>query len=113
MNHRNIGTDRQFREATGVSLLDFKSLVVDFEATYLDKHGQTYENYVSENVTETPKFKNLEDALFFVLFQQKNGLIWGALGAAFEMSLSAAHKNFQTFSSLLELTLEKKSHANS
>jgi len=86
-------------------------LLSDYEATYVELHGQSYEDYVEENVTEEPKLKHLGDALFFVLFQMKNDLVFGSLGAVFGMCGSSAHTNFNDFSELLELTLSKKSDA--
>ena len=58
-----------------------------------------------------PKLKTLGDNLFFVLFQNKNGLIWGSLGLVFGMAGSTARDRFKIFSDLLEITLEKKSNA--
>ena len=111
MDFRSINTDRQFKDATSFSKDEFKKLLSDFEKTFFIEYGYTYEEYIEENVTELPKLKTLGDCLFFVLFQKKNGLIWGSLGVVFGMSGSAAHKNFYTFADILELTLEKKSDA--
>lgn len=108
MDYRNITSKRQFKDATGYGKSDFLSLLKDYEATYLEKYGQMYEVYIEENVTEPPRLKSLGDALFFVLFQLKNGLIWGTLGVVFGMASSTAHDNFDKFSKLLEETLSKK-----
>lgn len=108
MNYRNIKSERQFKDATGYGKSSFSQLLSDYEATYFEQKGQTYEAYVEENVTEPPRLSSLGDALFFILFQLKNGLIWGALGVVFEMSGTTAHDNFVKFSELLEQTLEKK-----
>lgn len=111
MDYRSITTDRQFKDTTSYSRADFKKLLDDYKATYESLHGQSYENYILENVTEEPKLKTLEDALFFVLFQMKNDLIFGSLGFVFGMSRASAYNNFKRFSELLEQTLEKKSTA--
>ena len=111
MNYRQITTDRQFKDATGKSKVEFHQLLSDYETEFCSKYNQSYEEYVEENVTEPPKFKSLGDSLFFVLFQIKNDLIWGSLGCVFNMAGSTAHDNFDRFSKLLELTLEKKSNA--
>ena len=111
MNYRDINSERQFKDATGHSQNSFSRLLEDYENTYLDKYGQTYESYIDKDVTEQPKLKTLGDGLFFVLFQIKNDLIWGSLGCVFGMAGSSAHDNFEFFSDLLELTLEKKSDA--
>lgn len=113
MNYRKINNDRQFKEATGYSRAYFVKLLADYKTNYKSIKGQEYEDYIRENVTETPKLKTLGDALFFVLFQMKNDLVLGALGAVFNMSGSAASKNFDYFSNLLEQTLKKKSNASS
>ena len=57
---------------------------------------------------EEPKLKTLGDALFFVLFQMKNDLVFGSLGCVFGMCAASAMNNFKSFSLLLEQTLEKK-----
>ncbi len=111
MDYQSIRTDRQFKDTTGHSHLSFQKLLLDYEATYISEYGQRYEDYIEENVTEPPKFKTLGEALFFVLFQLKNDLIWGSLGAVFQMAGSTAHTNFERFLKLLHLTLEKKSNA--
>jgi len=111
MDYQKIKSERQFKDATGHSKSSFEKLLVDYKNTYIEQHGQTYESYIKENVQETPRLKTLGEALFFILFQLKNGLIWGSLGCVFGMAVSSAHDNFLYFSDLLELTLEKKSNA--
>jgi DNA-binding ferritin-like protein (Dps family) len=111
MNYLEINSDRQFRDATGFGKSDFQSLLDDFENTFMEEYGQTYEEYIEESVMFAPKLRTLGECLFFVLFQNKNGLIWGSLGLVFGMAGSTAHERFKIFSDLLELTLEKKSNA--
>lgn len=111
MNYRTITNDRQFKDTTSYSKAIFLQLLKDYESTYLEIHSQSYENYIKENVTAEPKLKTLGDALFFVLFQMKNDLIFGSLGAVFGMCGASASNNFKSFSKLLEQTLEKKSTA--
>lgn len=108
MNYRSVTTDRQFKDTTSYSKSDFQSLLKDFEATYIELHDESYEQYIEENVTEEPKLKTLSDALFFVLFQMKNDLVFGSLGAVFGMCGASALNNFKSFSKLLEQTLAKK-----
>ena len=109
MNYRDITTDRQFRDTTSYSKSNFLALLSDYELTYQELNGCTYEDYIEENVMETPKLKTLGDALFFVLFQMKNDLVFGSLGAVFGMSGASASNNFKYFTKLLEETLRKKS----
>ena len=106
--YQQITSERQFKDATGHSKESFSRLLKDFEKTYVEKYGQSYEEYIEENVMESPKVKTLGEGLFFILFQLKNDLIWGSLGLVFGMAGSTAHNNFKVFSDLLELTLEKK-----
>ena len=111
MDYRAITNDRQFKDTTSYSRANFLELLKDYESTYLEIHSQSYEDYIVENVTEEPKLKTLGDALFFVLFQMKNDLVFGSLGAVFGMCAASALNNFKSFSKLLEETLEKKSNA--
>lgn len=110
-HYTQIPTERQFRAATGKGKSEFESLLADLEKFYAEEYGLTYEDYVKENVTEAPKLQNLGEALFFVLFQLKNGLTWDSLSVVFGMSTATAHSNFNVFLTLLEQMLEKKSHA--
>ena len=103
MNYRKISTDRQFKDATGYNRSSFENLLFDFTSTYFDLNGQSYEDYLEENVQQEPKLKTLGDALFFVLFQMKNDLIFGSLGVVFDMSASSALNNFNYFSELVTI----------
>jgi len=109
MDYRTITSKRQFKDATGHSREEFEKLLSAYEKTYYENKGQTYEEYIEENVMETPKLSTLGESLFFILFQMKNDMIWGSLGCVFGMAGSSAHDNFVIFSELLEQTLEKKS----
>ena len=109
MDFRKIKTTRQFRDCISMSRNEFDMLSQDFKKYYTEKYNQTYEEYIRTEVQETPKFLNLSDALFFVLFQKKNDLIYGSLGATFGMDGSSAHLNYNRFNELLEETLKKKS----
>ncbi len=111
MDYRAISTDRQFKDATSYNRSSFEALLSDFSSTYVELYGCTYEEYLEQSVQEEAKLKTLGDALFFVLFQMKNDLIFGSLGAVFNMSGSSASNNFKRFSELLAQALEKKSHA--
>lgn len=109
MNYLKITSNRQFKDATGYSREEFDCLLSDLEQTYYEKNGQTYQEYLKENVVNLPKLRTLGDGLFFVLFYQKNALNWGCQGLVFGMSPASAHERYQFFSELVELTLEKKS----
>ena len=109
MNYLEITSRRQFKDAIGFSREEFDCLLLEMEQTYYEQHGQTYQEYLEECVENWPKLKTLGDGLFFVLFYNKNGLIWGCQGLVFGMSPASAHERYQFFSELLEQTLEKKS----
>lgn len=111
MDYRKITTDRQFKDATGYDKYSFEILLEDYKSTYQEVYNRTYENYLSENLVEPARFQTLGDALFFILFQLKNDLIYGSLGLVFGISGASAHKNFEYFLKLLYQTLEKKSNA--
>lgn len=111
ITYTRIPTERQFKAATGKSKAEFELLKIDLEKYYFEEYGQTYEEYIEERVCETPKLQNLGEALFFVLFQLKNGLTWDSLSVVFGMSAATALTNFNVFLALLEQTLEKKSDA--
>ena len=111
ITYTQIPTERQFKAATGKNKSEFESLREDFENFYFEEYGLTYEEYIEERVCETPKLQNLGEALFFVLFQLKNGLTWDSLSVVFGMSAATALTNFNVFLALLEQTLEKKSDA--
>ena len=67
MNYRNINSERQFKDATGYSKSSFVQLLLDYESTYFEEKGQTYEAYVEENVTEPPRLiPKLRDRRRFV-----------------------------------------------
>ena len=91
-----------------MSRREFGRLSRDFAACFEQERGCTYAEYIEQSCEETPRLQTLEDALFFILFQTKNDLIFGLLGATFGMSLSSAHKDYTRFTTLLARTLAKK-----
>ena len=111
MHYTEINSERLFKDVTGHSKSSFFELLENFEKTFLEEYGQTYENYIEEEVFTPPKIRTLGEGLFFVLYQLKNGLIWGSLGFTFGMAASTARDNFKTFFDLLELALKKRRHA--
>ena len=108
MHYSEINSERQFKDATGYSKNSFSKLLKDYEKTFFEEYGRTYEEYINEEVFTPPKLKALGECLFFVLFQLKNGLIWGSLGYIFRMAGPPAHDNSKVFLNLPELALEKK-----
>lgn len=75
MDYRIIKSKRQFKDATSYSRIDFEKLLADYEQTYEEKYGKSYEESIQGNVYAVPKLKTLGDALFFVLFKLKNDMI--------------------------------------
>lgn len=110
MNYQQINTERQFKSTTGHSKAEFKELCLDYELSYLEKYGQSYEDYLEEYVPNRPDLFTLNDWLFFVLFQLKNDLVYDSLGAVFGMDGSTANSRFKEYLSLLEFTLKKKAN---
>jgi len=108
MNYQEINTERQFKSTTGHSKIEFSKLCIDYELAYLEKYGQSYEDYLEEYVPDRPSLFTLNDWLFFVLFQLKNDLVYDSLGAVFKMNGSTANLRFKEYLSLLEFTLKKK-----
>ena len=109
MNYPEITSNRQFKDATGFSREEFDCLLSEMEPTYYDQNGQSYPEYLEENVENLPKLRTLGQGLFFVLFYQKNALIWGCQGLVLGISPASAHERYHFFSELLERMLEKKS----
>lgn len=87
---------------------EFDQLCADVNEYYEEANQKTYAEHVLDCIYEKPKFTTLEDAMFFVLFQKKNDLIYGSLGAVFNMDGSSAHLNYNNFNKLLEKVLGKK-----
>jgi len=110
MNYQKISTERQFKSTTGHSKSEFKQLCKDYKLAYVEKRGQSYEEYLEEYVPERPDIFSLNDWLFFVLFQLKNDLVYDSLGAVFNMNGSTANSRFKEYLSLLEYTLKKKAN---
>lgn len=102
-------SERQFKSATGYSKYEFSELCKIFESQFIELIGCNYETYLEDRVTEPVKLHTLESCLFFVLYQLKNDLVYDSLGLTFQMGGSTAHDNFQKYSEILKLTLEKKS----
>ena len=113
IGYKNITTDRQFRDATGMSKADFGMMLSDYEVFYLSEHGMSYETYVVEGIydSDSVALKTLGECLFLVFFQQKNDLVFGSLGFVFGMSPSTAYDYFERFSKLLRQMLEEKKDA--
>jgi hypothetical protein len=50
-----------FMVKTSYSKSDFSALLLDYEATYKELNGCTYEDYIEENVMLKREFKNVEE----------------------------------------------------
>ncbi|MEM9919101.1 MAG: hypothetical protein AAF990_13450 [Bacteroidota bacterium] len=109
MDYTQIKSTRQFKATTGYSKPEFEELYKYFSKNYKEEFGQSYKEYIEENVTEPPKFDSLDKCLYFILFQLKNDMTFDSLGAVFGMDGSTAHNNFKRFLPMLEQTLRKKS----
>ncbi|MEM1326797.1 MAG: hypothetical protein AAGI23_12625 [Bacteroidota bacterium] len=50
MDYRTILSKRQFKDATSYNRAEFEALLADYEQTYLDKYGKSYEELTAENI---------------------------------------------------------------
>jgi hypothetical protein len=57
---------------------------------------------------QNPILESYEHCLFFVLFQLKNGLTFDVLGFIFNTDGSNAHRNFERYLFILEMTLQQE-----
>ena len=65
MHYSEINSERQFKDATGYSKNSFSKLLKDYEKTFFEEYGRTYEEYINEEVFTPPKLKTLGEGLFF------------------------------------------------
>lgn len=106
LNIKDLKNSRQWQSSIGLSKIKFYNLLEKFELCY---KKQNYNQSLTENLTnlgiENPILSTYEDCLFFVLFQLKNGLTFDVLGLIFNTDGSNAHRNFERYLPILELSL--------
>jgi hypothetical protein len=110
MNLKSLYTSppRLWKSTTGLSKKQFDILVVKFQMCY-EKHYNLTLNEVFCNLgIQNPILESYEHCLFFVLFQLKNGLTFDVLGFIFNTDGSNAHRNFERYLFILEMTLQQE-----
>ena len=109
MNFKNIHSlsPRLWKSTTGLSEKQFDILLAKFQICYENYYKTTLiEGFNSLNI-KNPILGTYETCLFFVLFQLKNGLTFDILGFIFNTDGSNAHRNFERYLFVLEMTLEQ------
>jgi|ERR1044071_2313594 hypothetical protein len=107
LSYKNVRNERQWKATTGLSQSNFMALCAAFKKAYGLLHEISLE-YGTEEQKQDIALKTYKDALYFVLFQLKNGLTWDCLGVLFSMDGSNACRNFQKYLEVLEVTLHQE-----
>jgi hypothetical protein len=110
MSYKNIHSmsPRLWKSTTGLSKQQFSILLTKFQICYESYYESTLtEGFESLNI-KNPILETYETCLFFVLFQLKNGLTFDILGFIFNTDGSNAHRNFERYLFVLEMTLEQE-----
>jgi len=107
VSYKNVRNERQWKATTGLSQQKFTALCTAFKKAYELLHGISLE-YGTEDQKQGIALNTYEDALYFVLFQLKNGLTWDCLGVLFSIDGSNACRNFQKYLEVLEVALHQE-----
>jgi hypothetical protein len=107
LNYQAIRNERQWKSSTGLSENQFHQLAKHFGETY-ESFGGVALSVKAERLEIDLLLKTYADCLFFVLFQLKNGLCYDNLGLLIGSDGSNAQRNFERYSHILSLTLEKQ-----
>lgn len=98
-------SSRQWKSTTGLSKKQFDELASKFQICYENYYKTTLTTSFCSLGIENPILATYETCLFFVLFQLKNGLTFDVLGFIFSTDGSNAHRNFERYLLVLEMTL--------
>lgn len=107
VSYKHVRNERQWKATTGLSQENFVSLCTAFKRAYEMLHEISLE-YGTDEQKQEIALNTYEDALYFALFQLKNGLTWDCLGVLFSMDGSNACRNFQKYLGVLELALRQE-----
>ncbi len=99
---------RLWQSTTGLSKKQFDILVIKFQNCYESYYNSTLTAVFCHLSVQNPILPTYEACLFFVLFQLKNGLTFDVLGFIFNTDGSNAHRNFERYLFVLEMTLENE-----
>jgi hypothetical protein len=107
MNIKNIHSlsPRLWKSTTGLSKKQFDILLTKFQICYESYYKSTLTEVFCNLSVQNPILETYEACLFFVLFQLKNGLTFDVLGFVFNTDGSNAHRNFERYLFVLEMTL--------
>jgi hypothetical protein len=110
MHSKNIHSlpPRQWQSTVGVSKTQFEILLTKFQICYETHYKSTLTEIFHNLNIQNPILESYEDCLFFVLFQLKNGLTFDVLGFVFNTDGSNAHRNFERYLIVLEMTLKQE-----
>ncbi len=108
MDIKNIHSlsPRLWKSTTGLSKKQFCILVTKFQICYESYYKSTLTEVFCNLSVQNPILETYEACLFFVLFQLKNGLTFDVLGFVFNTDGSNAHRNFERYLFVLEMTLQ-------
>jgi hypothetical protein len=109
LSYQDLTTERQWRGCTGVSKAQFENLSILFSNTYEKQRGYDL-NQLSKNLDVELSLPDYKSCLFFVLYALKSGVSFDILSFNFGMSVSATHKNFKRYLSVLKDSLEEAGH---
>jgi hypothetical protein len=107
VSYKDVRNERQWKATVGLSQPNFETLSAAFKKAYELQHELSLE-YGTEEQKQGIALSTYPDALYFVLFQLKNGLTWDCLGVLFSMDGSNACRNFQKYLKVLELALRQE-----
>jgi hypothetical protein len=100
--YHNTHTDRQYKAATGLSIIQFNSLYLLFELFYMPKAIPTYAAQVQ------PVFTDKREALFFILHYFKAYPTLQNLGIYFGISDSTASAYLDLLKPCLKAALQRQ-----
>jgi hypothetical protein len=109
LSYQDLTTERQWRGCTGVTKEQFDILSTLFSSAYEKKRGYDLDQ-LSENLDVTLSLPDYKSCLFFVLYALKSGVSFDILSFNFGMSVSATHKNFKRYLTVLKDALEDAGH---
>jgi hypothetical protein len=107
VSYKDVRNNRQWKATIGLSEESFHELSTAFGTAYERFHELGIERLAASRKQPLllPTYK---DALFFALFQLKNGLTQDCLGALFGMDGVTACYHFHKYVEVLELALRDK-----
>jgi hypothetical protein len=107
LRKEDLKTERQWRSATGLDQVRFKTLLEGFKKSYLAlHHGALSEQIVGD--VEGYCIQSEEELLLFTLFSLKSGLTFDLLGFVTGMDAANAYRNQHKGVAVLTRTLSDK-----